>query len=301
MTRAAARRLALLSLVFLAATAAAGPAATVTTRYPAAERIVAMADWHGDLDAARDALRLAGAIDAQDRWIGGRLVVVQTGDVLDRGDGERAILDLLARLEAEASAAGGAVIALVGNHEVLNAAGDFDDTTAGGFAAFADLADTSLTTLPPERRGRAAALRPGGPYARQLAGRDIVAIVGRNVFVHGGVRPEHLELGLEQINAQTQAWLRGDAPQPPWLNTKDSPTWVRDYSDAPDSTDCARLAAVLAALDCDRMFMGHTVQAGGVTSYCAGQAWCLDTGASAHYGGPREVVEICGDRVRVLR
>ena len=193
------------------------------------------------------------------------------------------------------------MIALVGNHEVLNVAGDFDDTTAGGFAAFADLADTSLTALPPERRGRAAALRPGGPYARQLARRNVVAIVGRNVFVHGGVRPEHLALGLEQINAQTQAWLRGDAPQPPWLNQKESPTWVRDYSDEPDGDDCAQLAAVLAALDCDRMFMGHTVQPGGVTSYCAGQAWCLDTGASAHYGGPLEVVEICGDRVRVLR
>ena len=33
-------------------------------------RIVAIGDLHGDLDAARAALRLAGAIDAQDRWIG---------------------------------------------------------------------------------------------------------------------------------------------------------------------------------------------------------------------------------------
>ncbi len=301
MTRAVPRLTALLWLTFLATAGLAGPAAIVPTRYPAVERIVAMADWHGDLAAARGALRLAGAIDAQDRWIGGRLVVVQTGDVLDRGDGERAILDLLARLEGEAAAAGGAVIALLGNHEIMNVAGDDDDTTPGAFAAFADLADTTFTTLPPEQRGRAAALRPGGVYARQLAGRNVVAIVGRNVFVHGGVRRDHLALGLDRINEETRAWLRGEAQQPPWLNVKDSPTWVRGYSDDPDGDDCAELTAVLAALDCDRMFMGHTVQAGGVTPRCDGRAWCLDTGASAHYGGPLEVVEICGDTVRVLR
>lgn len=297
MLRAVTRSILLLWLLMLVATSAT---AAVPLRHPGAERIVAMADWHGDLAAARAALRLAGAIDAQDRWIGGPLVVVQTGDVLDRGDHERAILDLLARLEAEAAAAGGAVIALIGNHEVMSATGDFDDATLGAFAAFADLADTTLA-LPPDQRGRAAALRPGGPYARQLANRSVVAIVGRNAFVHGGLRLAHVTQGLEQINEETRAWLRGETPLPPWLNHRDSPIWVRDYSDEPDGDDCARLAEVLAALDCDRLFMGHTVQATGITARCEGRAWCLDAGASAHYGGPVEVVEIRGDAVKVLR
>ncbi len=34
-------------------------------------RVVAIGDLHGDLEAARSALRLAGAIDEQDQWIGG--------------------------------------------------------------------------------------------------------------------------------------------------------------------------------------------------------------------------------------
>ncbi|MFY0537705.1 metallophosphoesterase [Nannocystis pusilla] len=88
------------------ATTAPAPAPT-TTRLPAPARLVALGDLHGDFEATRAALRLAGAIDPQDKWIGKELMVVQTGDQLDRGDGERKILELLERLQTEARAAGG--------------------------------------------------------------------------------------------------------------------------------------------------------------------------------------------------
>ena len=102
------------------------------------QRIVAFGDVHGDLEAARGALRLAGAIDEQDRWIGGDLIVVQTGDQLDRGDQEQAILDLFERLRIESEAAGGAFHALLGNHELMNARVDLRYVTDGGFADFMD-------------------------------------------------------------------------------------------------------------------------------------------------------------------
>src|SRR6187551_1519251 len=87
---------------------------------PAAERVIAIGDLHGDVSALRAALRLAGAIDEAGKWIGKSLVVVQTGDQLDRGDDEPQILDLFQRLRTEAAAAGGAVHVLNGNHEVMN-------------------------------------------------------------------------------------------------------------------------------------------------------------------------------------
>src|SRR5438105_624440 len=74
---------------------------------PAAERVIAIGDLHGDVSALRAALRVGGAIDAGGKWIGAKLVVVQTGDQLDRGDDEPQILELFARLRSEASAAGG--------------------------------------------------------------------------------------------------------------------------------------------------------------------------------------------------
>ncbi|MEZ4386839.1 MAG: metallophosphoesterase [Candidatus Krumholzibacteriia bacterium] len=297
-------RLLTILLSVLATVAAAAP--EPPTRNPAAARVVAMGDWHGDLDAARTGLRLAGAVDDQDRWIGGDLVVVQTGDQLDRGDQEQAILDLLDRLRDEAAAAGGAVLALLGNHELMNVAGDFRYVTAGGWADFADAGipmpagAADLDTLPAEHRPRAAAFRPGGPYARLLAEQNVAVVVGRTVFVHGGLLPEHLALGLERLNADTRAWLLGDGPEPPIYQERDDPVWARQYSDQPDSTDCALLDQVLAALDCDRMVVGHTVQDGGMAPHCDGRVWCIDSGASAYYGGPVQVLEITADGVRVL-
>src|SRR3954470_11632582 len=158
---------------------------------PAAERIVAIGDLHGDVNALRAALRLGGAIDEAGRWIGKKLVVVQTGDQLDRGDDEPQIIELFARLRAEAQAAGGAVHVLNGNHEVMNVQADFRYVTPDGFHDFSgghpDALHEQLTrSLPAEQRGRSAAFLPGGEIARRLSVQPITLQVGGNVFVHGG-------------------------------------------------------------------------------------------------------------------
>jgi hypothetical protein len=111
------------------------------TFYPAARRLVALGDLHGDYDKAIAALRTAGlvSVDArtgQHRWAGGDTTLVQVGDILDRGDGELRLLYFLERLAGEAAAAGGAVHVLTGNHETLNVGGRFRYATPGGVAEF---------------------------------------------------------------------------------------------------------------------------------------------------------------------
>jgi len=292
-------------LAVLASVAAAG--SDPPTQYPAATRIVAFGDLHGDLGATIEVLQLAGAIDDDPGrgWIGGDLVVVQTGDQLDRGDDERAILDLLVRLSREAAAAGGAVHVLNGNHEIMNVGLDLRYVTDGGFESFEDVAhgveiDSLLASLPEEQRGRAVAFRPGGPYAEILAERNSVVIVGDNVFVHGGVLPEHIDYGIERLNAELHAWMRGDGPCPEVINGRNSVTWARNFSFEVDDDDCTVLAGVLERLGASRMVVGHSVQEEGINSYCGGRVWCIDTGMSAHYGGDVQALEITGNTVRVL-
>jgi len=277
--------------------------AALPLRLPTPRRLVAIGDLHGDLAAARAALRTAGAIDEQDRWIGGELVVVQTGDVLDRGDDEQAILDLIARLEPEARAAGGAVVELLGNHELMNAAGDFRYVTPAGFHDFdgaAGPAAAIAASAPEPQRSRWAALGPGGSYARRLAQHAVVAIVGDTVFSHAGVLGSWAGR-VDEVNQAARCWLDGQASElPPALTSDDSPVWTR--AAGTPSADCAAVMTALEALGVKRMVVGHTVQDHGITAACGDALWRIDVGLATHYGGPIEVLELVpGAAPKVLK
>ncbi len=273
-------------------TAASAPAAArdvAVHKHPGAARVVAVGDLHGDLAATRAALRVAEVIDEGDRWTGGQTVLVQNGDQLDRGDDERAILDLLDALRPQAEAAGGAVLVLNGNHELMNVAGDFRYITAGGAAAWGGV------------EGRRAAFTPGGPEARRLAQRPVYAIVGDTVFVHAGVRPEHVEAGLEALDGEARDWMRGVTEVVPRVLTdSDSLLWTRLYGQGESPAACAAARQVLDALGLRRMVVAHTVQRGGANAICAETVWRIDVGMSAHYGGPIQVLVIEGGQARVV-
>ncbi len=262
-------------------------------RFPAPARLVAIGDLHGDLAAARSALRAAGAIDARDHWIGGALWIVQTGDILDRGDDEQAIVDLFARLEIDAHAAGGAVIVLNGNHELMNASGDFRYVTPGGMRDWEDVPnlDTSkLGAVPVSARARVASLVSGGVYARRFAQHNVIAIAGDTVFSHAGVLGDWVT-HLDDANLAARCFLDGDIHTPPAVATaEDGPLWTRAIGG--DQPDCAAVKAALGKLGLARMVIGHTVQAHGMASACDGALWRIDVGLAKLYGGPIEVLEV---------
>jgi hypothetical protein len=270
---------------------------------PARGPVLAFGDVHGDLEAARRALRLAGVVDAEGRWSGGATTVVQVGDQTDRGDDERAILDWFDRLRDEADAAGGLFVALSGNHEVMNVAGDFRYVTDAGFTSFDDLAkDAPPGAVPPRERGRAAAFAPGGPYARKLAEQPIVVAIEDTLFVHGGVLMKHVNEGLSKLDAETRAWMRGERPAPPaGVTSEDGLVWARHYSAQPTARACEELDRVLAATGTKRLVMGHTVQRGDANAACGGKAWRIDTGMSRAYQGEVQVLRIDRGEVRVLK
>ena len=289
-----------------AASAKPAPAAAESlraARFPEPERLVAIGDLHGDIAAARDALKLAGAIDDKDAWIGGKLVVVQTGDQLDRGDDERAIVDLFDALAEQAARAGGRVLALNGNHETMNVQGDFRYVTQQGLH-FGDVAEASphAGAAPDRYRQRAEAFLPGGAYAKALSRRPVVAVVGTSAFAHAGILPDHVEYGLDRINREVMAWMAGDAARvPPAIAAEDGPVWTRAYGGSETPEVCRAARRVLDALRVRRIVVGHTVQKDGVTSICDRSVWRIDVGLAAYYGdAPTSVLEVKAGQVQVL-
>ncbi|KAK7300883.1 hypothetical protein RJT34_11734 [Clitoria ternatea] len=210
-------------------------------------RILAVGDLHGDLKQARYALQLAGVLssDGRDLWTGGETVLVQLGDILDRGEDEIAILSLLRSLNKQAKAKGGAVFQVNGNHETMNVEGDFRYVDSGGFdecndfleyingseddweETFTSWVDVSerwkenrtmsksywgpLNLLKRQKGviARSILFRPGGLLARELARHAVVLKVNDWVFCHGGLLPHHVAYGIERMNKEVSEWMKG--------------------------------------------------------------------------------------------
>jgi hypothetical protein len=284
--------------------AEAPPPASTAYKLPAVPRLVAIGDLHGDFEATKQVFELAGATNAEGTWVGGTLVVVQTGDQLDRGDGEREILDFLDRVREEARAAGGAVHVLNGNHEIMNVAGDYRYVTPSAMHTFDGLFPraTGADRAPEETRGRASAFLPGGAVARRLATRPVIVQVGDTIFAHAGVRLPTVDYGIDRLNRETSAWMRGERPAPPRLvQDEEGPVWTRLYG-SPDLDEraCAELSRTLDRLGAARLVVGHTVME-NVREGCGGKVQRIDVGLSRAYGtGPISALEITAQGTRVL-
>jgi hypothetical protein len=84
-----------------------------------AARHIIVGDIHGELAGFKEILAHAGLIDRRGNWSGKDAVLVQTGDVIDRGPHSVEAVQFLRRLQTQAAAADGQVVRLVGNHELM--------------------------------------------------------------------------------------------------------------------------------------------------------------------------------------
>ena len=285
---------------------------------PAVPRIIAIGDLHGDFEVLTACLRKAKVIDSQGNWIGGNTVVVQVGDVLDRGGRgvsteasngleELELFHFLYVLNRQARLKNGRVISLIGNHELMNLIGDFRYASSahiGGMGGY---------------QRRRELFRPGGPLAKKMACHSLGIIkIGSWVFVHGGLLPEHImtTLGesshrgspLETINTLVRKILLGTLrldsitpAQESLLFDQNGLFWTREFSQGqlnPSTCNRVQESMQLLGVSSDKfggMVIGHTPQA-NINSQCGGSVWRIDTGMSEAFG-KRETIN---NRIQLL-
>jgi len=213
-----------------------GPASAgrAKTKGESVDAVVAIGDVHGDLDDFVAILQRSGLIDKQNHWAGGKAVFVQAGDLIDRGPKPREVMDLMMALEKEAPSAGGRVVALLGNHEMMNLMGDLRYVTPQNYASFADSNSEQrqkaayqqyvkwrnghpqlLAELPQPMEitegewmarhplgfvEHADAFSPSGTYGKWVRGHAALAEINDVVFLHGGIDPSLAHLKLDTIN-----------------------------------------------------------------------------------------------------
>ena len=82
-------------------------------------RVIAVGDVHGEYEKFRSILLDAKLIDSSNNWIGGNTILVQTGDVIDRGPKSIESIELIRSRQVQAPKSGGKVVRLFGNHELM--------------------------------------------------------------------------------------------------------------------------------------------------------------------------------------
>jgi hypothetical protein len=287
--------------LFLLAVVLAGFAAAVPNGAAPPARIVAIADVHGGFEPFLAILQRTGLIDAQRKWTGGNTVFVQTGDLTDRGNGVREAIELMMSLEQQASAAGGKVHALLGNHEIMNIVGETRDVSPDTLAAFG---------------GEAAyreAFGPAGRYGKWLRSRSPIVKVEDSMFMHAGINPDATTDSIDTLNDTVRAlvakWDDGvrellekraikpgagfkdvieaaDSNKMPMADIVNSHLfhpeglmWFRGYSTWTDAEGAPKVAALLKRYKVKRIVTGHTVQAKGqITERFNAAVFLIDTG-----------------------
>jgi len=280
------------------------------------ERVVAVGDVHGAYDQFVAILRETGLIDNRQRWTGGRALLIQTGDVLDRGADSRRVVDLLQKLEREASRAGGRVYALLGNHELMRVVGDWRYVSDGEYKAFTrsdseDVREAVLQRVLTAAADRAAvqkqsfdsaafreqfikdvplgfiemrvAFEAAGAYGRWVRSRPTMVKVNDIAFLHGGISEEVAARGCEGVNETMQKELAALPTDPERImallgSGETGPLWYRGLASEPEETFEPTLRTILERMGARGFVIGHTPVPGAMVTRFGGRVVQIDAG-----------------------
>lgn len=196
------------------------------------DRIVAIGDVHGSYDKFVTLLKGTKLVDENLSWTGGEAHLVMVGDLVDRGKNDRGVVELVMRLQNEASSAGGQVHALLGNHDVMVLVRDLRYVHKKSYKAFASdedpedrekawknyrddhsrngISEAKLRaafeeTFPPGFFAHLKLFDLQGTYGSWSLTRPTVIMINGIVFVHGGLTEKVASLGIDEINRRIKA------------------------------------------------------------------------------------------------
>ena len=300
-------------------------------------RVVAIGDLHGNFEGWVQILRMADLLDRKGAWIGGNATLVMTGDVVGRGGFPKRIYLWIRRLMREASEAGGRLDFLLGNHEAMSMHHIHSYTTVEEYRDFAPPSEldqtalrSTLAAVPSPVGGDAQrssamfdmarlqeeplgwlefrrAMAPTGMVGRWLVQRPSLLLVGKTLFVHGGLHPRYSVWKPEELNNRIQHEMMRYQPyfeldpRSPAL-AEDGPHWYRIAMRKAAAALKTELDETLGNWDIERMVVGHTPtflidarSPGQILSLDHGRLMCIDVGIGRAYGARLAALELTPD------
>lgn len=252
---------------------------------PEVPRLIIIGDIHGDLKRFKNILTDAKIINNNLEWIAEppNTIIVQVGDQIDSAnrDGTYNNWEIMKdvemiyftnTLDSIAKSKGGKVISLIGNHELMNAIGDFSYVS-----------QKSLYDL------RESHFKPGGQLSTILSKRPLVLKIGPLFFCHAGITNKHLDIldkNDKDISYVNKLWREFILKKQVHVDDKEifdnlilhneGILWTRNL-DNPEENK-----RLFKRLGCVFMFIGHTPMDN--IKFINNQIWYVDTGISRSFG-----------------
>jgi hypothetical protein len=240
------------------------------TNYDSPVRALVLSDIEGNFGALKTMLQGAGVVDDQLNWSYGNGSLILTGDFFDRGLRVTECLWLIYKLENEASAAGGRVHFLIGNHEVMNLSGEH---------TYVRNKYVENARLMEQHYGEC--YGAGSELGRWLRSRNAIEKIGDDIFCHGGISTDMMRTGLTpaQINEIARAhygkeeWEINDPDARAIFNRKTGVFWYRGVAKRQLAPDTVK--DILSYVGAKKMIIGHTLQK-DVSAFYGGRVICID-------------------------
>jgi hypothetical protein len=224
---------------------------------------------------------------------------------VDRGPDSRKALELLERLQDEARRSGGAVHALLGNHEIMRMLGDLHYVTPGEYEAFVtpkserirsdfvDQADKSLREqllkdTPLGFVEMRVAFGRNGPYGEWLRKLDVVVKINGVLFVHGGISPGNARMSCDAVNTAVRREITADidktrsAPLESLSAGETGPLWYRGLAQEPDAF-APNVDEILAKQNARALVIAHRRAGRPDQTRFDGKVIQIDTGMQPAY------------------
>jgi hypothetical protein len=224
---------------------------TENDTYDLPGKMLVLSDIHANFKGLEMILTGAGVLDDNLNWIFGKGHLVFDGDIFDRGDNATECLWLIYKLENEAVQHGGKVHLILGNHEILNLKGNYNNVRNKYFK------NSDALNLEYKKW-----YAPDTELGKWLRSKNCIEKIGEYLFVHGGISsafPKN-KYTITEINDNIRQ--RIDSIYNEGEMSKDifigwgSPLWYRGLVESKESLE--EVEQTLVAFGSSKMILGHT-------------------------------------------
>ena len=255
--------------------------------YALPQKLIAISDIEGNFNAFYSFLISNKVMDAQYNWTFGKGHLVLNGDFVDRGKQVTAVLWLIYMLEEKAEKQGGKVHFIIGNHEVMNLAGQahyVDNKYIEVAKQLSQKEDWDEAYLYLYNRHTV--------LGKWLRSKNVMEKIGNYLFVHAGLSTKLVEeeLTIDQVNKIAQKYYGQQLTEKPEneqeyvvLSSIYSPYWyrglalafkyklyflfTRPFGTRPTEAEQADVDQVLNYYQVQKVIIGHTVVDDITTAY----------------------------------